>query len=171
MSEVGTLKELGVEAGDVVESIAWARGCEFNEYEMKLYKSVPWVVHDVHPNGFCGKCAVFYDGYTRYDESMIFRIISRANQNQKLWRDMTPEEKGAMLLASHEGKVIELWLRGEWVSVDPSWHDSIAYRVQPEPKIDTVTLTGFHETARGHRITFNTINSKPDCASIKMEAI
>jgi hypothetical protein len=72
----------------------------------------------------------------------------------KLWKDMTPEEKGALLLAHHEGKDIEwtgcaarqtggwdpwevcdsryLW-DGEWCG------HGFAYRVKPEPKREKVT--------------------------------
>lgn len=60
----------------------------------------------------------------------------------KLWKDMTPEEKGALLLAYHEGKVIEhtIWSSKEWFEAKKgvhsplSWHDDLAYRVKPEPK-------------------------------------
>jgi hypothetical protein len=43
-----------------------------------------------------------------------WRIVSRAPAAPKLWRDMTPEEKGALLLAAHEGKVIEY--DGAWMA-------------------------------------------------------
>ena len=60
----------------------------------------------------------------------------------------------------------------EWeITNTPSWFDSFAYRVRPEPKIETVTLVNFHETARSHRITFILIDGKPDPASIKMEGL
>lgn len=60
----------------------------------------------------------------------------------KLWKDMTPEEKGALLLAYHEGKVIEhtLWSEKGWFEVKKGadtalgWHDELSYRVKPEPK-------------------------------------
>ena len=112
----------------------------------------------------------------------------------KLWKDMTPEEKGALLLARHEGKVIE-WnglhtATGKWVG----WTDcgdgylwdgtfsgnGFAYRVKPEPVVVTVVMTGgvFSGFARGdeepddtHRITFDLVDGKPDCNSVKMEEI
>jgi hypothetical protein len=80
-------------------------------------------------------------------------------QEPKLWKDMTPEEKGALLLAHHEGKVIEWnsthapgdW--GDWGACgedclwDGEWGgDGFAYRVKPEPEREKVTaricLTG-----------------------------
>jgi hypothetical protein len=64
-------------------------------------------------------------------------------ENPKLWRDMTPEEKGALLLAHHEGKVIEAYLFNEWHEADwstrPYPMPSVAYRIRPEPKRETVT--------------------------------
>ena len=49
----------------------------------------------------------------------------------KLWRDMTREEKGALLLADHEGRQIELWLKaGMWVRKGAGWNDGFAYRVR-----------------------------------------
>ena len=108
---------------------------------------------------------------------------------QKLWRDMTPEEKGALLLAHHEGKVIE-WTRcpgdTEFCQSSargsrPVWDDKHAYRVKPEPTVDTVTVDGWVDHGKWwtgkkipgdtHRITFNLIDGKPDCASIKMEEL
>lgn len=54
-----------------------------------------------------------------------------------LWRDMTDAEKGALLLAHCEGKVIEYYAGcGNWeaTSCQP-WEWAVdAYRVRPEPK-------------------------------------
>lgn len=65
-----------------------------------------------------------------------------------LWRDMTDAEKGALLLAHHQGKVIE-WngvseKKGEWIGWDECDEDCLwdggfdghgfAYRIKPEPK-------------------------------------
>ena len=112
------------------------------------------------------------------------RKIANAPEKPKLWRDMTPEEKGALLLAAHEGKVIEYYgftLSDEWYACDgkPYWCNGNAYRIKPHPKIETVTLYGRPDVQwvlerckyDDHRITFQTIDGKPDCTSIKMEAI
>jgi hypothetical protein len=55
----------------------------------------------------------------------------------KKWQDMTPEEKGALLLAHHEGKEIQIWCVDEWVtSRDPAWAGHCTYRVEPpEPRV------------------------------------
>jgi hypothetical protein len=58
----------------------------------------------------------------------------------KLWQDMSPEEKGALEKAHHEGKVIEVAYWGTpWMekTVD-HWHPHAAYRIRPETKRETV---------------------------------
>jgi len=95
------------------------------------------------------------------------------------WADMTPEEKGALLLAKHEGGRIEVLFCGEWKRIDALWHEDSAYRIAPEPKRETATMVGhnrgywcFGSDCFGHRdthrITFDTIDGKPDCATIRM---
>jgi hypothetical protein len=105
--------------------------------------------------------------------------------NPKTWGEMTPEEKGALLLAHHEGKVIESkYSASLWVRIKtPAWHGSCAYRVKPEPKRETARLSGrvltdrdwVFGTAHGlsdtHRITFDTIDGEPVCGSIRMEEL
>jgi hypothetical protein len=109
-------------------------------------------------------------------------------QKPTLWRDMTPEEKGALLLGWHEGKVIEVFGLGYpdmwYYEDDPRFEDECAYRIKPEPKIDRVALLGGMDTsgnwsfctdevwsADTHKITFDTIDGKPDPASIKIEEV
>lgn len=118
MTKVGTLKELGVKPGDVVECVRGA-------YHAK--SGVKYTVNQ-------------YGGVRSCEQSSIdvstFRIISRAEETPKLWRDMTPEEKGALLLAYHEGKVIEGrnedWKVGVWTIAKPNWNNHSAYRIKPE---------------------------------------
>jgi hypothetical protein len=116
----------------------------------------------------------------------------------KLWADMTPEEKGALLLAEHEGKVIEvfgiacpgMW-HVRWHEDYPVWYDDAAYRVKPEPKRETVTAklcidaccTSLHmrPSYRAHHygedggfyftLTFDIIDGKLDPSSIKIEEL
>ena len=172
--EVGTLKELNVKPGDVVRAVAWHNGSLMGEW----YDGIDWVIYDRHPKGYYeGICAVFKEkggGYTKDNEGVKFRIVSRATETPKLWRDMTPEEKGALLLAHHEGKAIEmLFCSGEWVTVTPQWATNAAYRIRPEPKRETHAVrlvndkTG--EVLSCGMITL--IDGKPDLASIKMEEL
>lgn len=56
----------------------------------------------------------------------------------KFWGKLSDTEKGAILLADQEGKGIELFYDGEWVSCSwPIWNPSKAYRAKPELKTHT----------------------------------
>lgn len=62
-----------------------------------------------------------------------------------LWRDMTPEEKGALLLADHEGEEIQHYSNEDrkWFPVHddgPYWLYTVAYRRKPKPKVETVIM-------------------------------
>jgi hypothetical protein len=64
----------------------------------------------------------------------------------KKWRDMTPEEKGALLLAHHEGKAIEVFMSDSaWHEQSgPNWFDKYAYRVKPpEPRVWWLVFTRY----------------------------
>lgn len=174
MKKVGTLKELDLKPGDVVECVGntMAKGSlsEGNHYTIGMSRL---------PIDNCGE---------EYPWSCAeFRIVSRASDKPKLWRDMTDAEKGALLLAHHEGKVIEgrneSWPNDGWIEIRvPSWWNDSAYRVRPEPKVDTVKQ-GYKTNSSGkfvttsaldhatHVVTFNMIDGKPDYASIKMESL
>lgn len=101
--------------------------------------------------------------------------------NHKIWGQMTPEEKGALLLAHHEGKTIEVsyGLPGDgWVkSNEPDWEDNLAYRVKPGPEVKTQELywqMGRNPTANlygsdTHKITITLENNKP--VDIKIEKL
>lgn len=106
------------------------------------------------------------------------------------WREMTPEQKGALLLAHHEGKAVQMvtcildYNRLVWKDASDNWKPTSTgiYRIKPTPKIETVTMYGFKNLRETwsfwsndksdcdtYRITFNLIDGKPDTASIKME--
>jgi len=165
-----TLKELNVQVGDVVECVS-AHGDWLKKG--KTYT----VDHDMRVVG--------YD-ITSLNVS-TFRIITRAPPT--LWRDLTPAEKGALLLAHHEGKTVQ----GTRVDIPDDWRvtaiglDNHAYRIKPHiPKTATETFYGhstksvqlewgFSRVTNGfsdtHCITFTTIDGVPDCASVKMEVL
>ena len=168
--KVGTLKELNVKPGDVVELIGGSE-CIYT-------------IDRIAGGDFYGDATdvpIFDDGYL----GRGWKLISRSDDTQKLWRDMTPEEKGALLLAHHEGKEIQAFnilKAGDWSRTNPLWIDDEAYRIKPEPKVEVVTMDvanydqewEFYEhkgTHATHRITFNTIDGKPDPASIKIEEL
>jgi len=168
MTKIGTLAELNVQPGDVVKH---EDGSTY-EIRMKNGKPALWCIK--------GECKS--DGYGVYvsESRQQYRIISRATQSPKLWRDMTPEEKGSLLLAARDGKVIE-GAGPDWRPCrNPQWVDYGSYRVKPEPKVETIEMNGYMKgdsawfgpmssKSDTHSITFNLINGKPDCASVKME--
>ena len=115
-------------------------------------------------------------------------------QEPKLWRDMTPQEKGALLLAEHEGKAIEVFGGAypyRWYEDYPVWDDDAAYRIKPEPEPERETVTAklcidaygtslhmrpdprdnfyYGDHCFYFTLTFDVIDGKPDPASIKTE--
>jgi len=155
MKEFGTLEELNVKPGDVVQHIF--SGLHYT-VSTKKYSLI-------HPDG----TSHHYAGWN-YGR---FSIVSRPTDTPKLWKDMTPEEKGALLLAMHEKRAVEVFDDDKWVKKSfMVFVDDLAYRVKPNPKVKTVEMDGsdirFAAFFKGHRITFDTINGKPDCSSIKM---
>jgi len=55
-----------------------------------------------------------------------------------LWRDMTSEQKGALLLAQHEGATVQILMSdGTWrYTEQPGANIGSAYRVKPEDTIE-----------------------------------
>lgn len=168
--EVGTLREIGARMGDIVELIA----LNVEEYQDDV--GTHWTV-----NNNCD--AENYSGeivYAKNDKRIgrMWRIIRRASHP---FNTLTAEEKGAFLLANHEGKIIEMSLDGvNWErSYTPQWIGSACYRVKADEVKEVVIysmsdLTTWLDKEYGldtHRITFNLVNGKPDCASVKMEEI
>lgn len=159
--KIGTLEELDVKPGDVVECIE------------SSYHTATGERYTINDHG-----DILEHTFGKTNSS-TFRIISRASDAPKLWRDMTDAEKGALLLAHHEGKVIEYALDCEdgstkWYFTDFMVPQSgVAYRVRPEPKLETVTLYGCRDRFLGdtHRITFDLIDGKPDVGSVKMDEL
>ena len=161
--KTGTLQELNVQPGDVVE---WTGDGEVGTIDnLMIWRGI---------NG----------GRMKVSDSTIhdWRIISRAPRDDtpKLWRDMTAEEKGALLLAALEGKVIEYSAGYEWEEDKPEWHDNLSYRVKPDDVVETVVIyTGnvngewapYEDLDDTYRITFDIINGEPDPTSIRMERI
>lgn len=81
----------------------------------------------------------------------------------KPWRELSDTEKGALLLAHHEGKTIEHSVLGceDWEPCleRPKWSHNIIYRVKPV----AVTRILAYEN---YRIKFEVINGAPDCKSV-----
>jgi len=73
-------------------------------------------------------------------------IIEEWTDTPTIWEDMTREEKGALLLAAFEGKRIDCLRVGHgspwYETLVPQWDENFAYRIKPEPKRETVAMTG-----------------------------
>ena len=79
----------------------------------------------------------------------------------KKWKDLTSEEKGALLLAAHEGKKIEwsstdgsnTWCDGKWRHCSAvGKFPEFAYRVKPEPVVETRDLY-YYESDESYTLT------------------
>jgi len=116
------------------------------------------------------------------EHALTTDIVSEwAEKTPKRWGDMTSEEKGALLLAHHEGKVIEvraencdLW----YIRENPNWSENGIFRIRHEPvvEVERVWWNGHdfwecRENGETHVITFSVVDGEPDCASIRMEKL
>jgi len=182
MSEVGTLKEMGVQVGDVVGHTHFADG---------IRRCSEWCYIHYIRDGYYG-IAAYEDEETsrqhfKIDSDSKFRIISRTTPPLRTWAELTSAEKGALLLAHHETPgSVEFWSVYGWMPLNNlGWLDCVSYRHKPQPKIETVIQhwktnkkSAFVPMSQydkphdpTHRITFQTIDGKPDCASVKMEEV
>jgi len=115
--------------------------------------------------------------------SAAWELVSRAGSTDAvdeypIWRDMTPEAQGALLLAHHTGDIIQFFSYDEWLDIqDPNFARRDKYRVKPaNPVVVTHEISGSDKLLWGfnradcdtHKITYNTIDGVIDCASVKM---
>jgi hypothetical protein len=153
--QTGTLKELDVKPGDVVECVYGGPNAESGrKYTINDYGDIKY----------------YATGDTNVSH---FRLISRASEAPKTWAEMTPEEKGALLLAHHEGKVIEVYGGNGWWSPCNLWADEDAYRIRPEPVREVVKLAVWRNEGHFYEDvgTIEIVDGIPDCDSINMERI
>ena len=130
--EAGTLAELNVKPGDVVE---WV-GFEYvGHHKLDFVHNGDEYVFDTPKGPFTHILGC----------SDKFRLISRATETPTLFGDMTDAEKGALLLAKHEGSEIQGWSEWGWVDGMRLNSNNVAYRVKPKPVVETVVLTGSSE--------------------------
>jgi hypothetical protein len=102
------------------------------------------------------------------------------------WGDMTPEQQGALLLAHHQGKTIEVksLSLGCWFSLhEPVWGPEAPYRIKPEPVVVHHemhsalyggNIIGFAEgknTGSDHVLTYDTEDGVPVCSSVKLSKL
>jgi hypothetical protein len=172
-----TWRELDLQPGDKVRLV---RGGKNTNHQ---------VVCDPYAVGIVGREIVGIKGHGNFtsEYDALFVVLSRAdappdlsNPLGQVFGLMPLETQEAMEEAYDNGANVDFHCDGAWEECDdPSWNLSIAYRVKPAPIRETVT---FHynrgefpstfQTARDtHTITFDLIDGKPDCASIKMEPL
>ena len=148
--EVGTLKELDVKPGDVV-GLVWNGILKEYSDEFKT----------IDDNGN-------YPARGDY-EGHKFRTISRSSDAPKTWGEMTNAEKGALLLAAHEGKVIEWSGMGrKWKEDKPRWISNLYYRVRPEPKRETKRHKVWAH-GEGRDTEFEVVDGKVDWSTFKIK--
>ena len=104
------------------------------------------------------------------------------------WGDMTPEQQGALLLAHHQGKTIELkgCVYNKWLDVcrpTPLWDKNMSFRIKPEPVVVSqksycITkggkLTAFRteeHLSSTYVLTYDTEEGVPVCSSVKLSKL
>ncbi len=143
-------------------------------------------------DGFPFRCGIYsynsYGGYYSRGTSPRDLIAEWTDEpdTPKTWGDMTDAEKVALLLDwnDNHARNVQQWNGTDWMGMQTGRFGRLtAYRIKPEPVVETVTIAGngkeWREDAffwppiagQTHRITFDTIDGKPDLASIKMEEV
>lgn len=139
-----------------------------------------WIYSDAKK--YIKGCFDGYDIVAEWNEEPMY------NKKYRPWKDLTNEEKGALLLAHYEGKVVEFYDIDRWVNlihIDVIWGDNDIYRIRPEPmkvKINLVYDPAEYcydvswdgpvpENLTLPDITFDLIDEKPDQISIRMEKV
>lgn len=174
--ETGTLSELNVKPGDVVQIV---RGGKNNPVD-----------HFDAPSSTVNKQkgVVALGGSYTYDYDARFRIISRAAPPVDLTAIREPfglldEVYGPgtqEAMRSHGGPYEMFDIDGKWSEWEPRWSPGIAYRVKPAPKVETVTFDGWvnedgcvrygnEHGCTPIRATFNRVDGKIDLASYRVE--
>jgi hypothetical protein len=102
------------------------------------------------------------------------------------WGDMTPEQQGALLLAHHQGKPIQVksHASGRWVPIEhPLWTQETPYRIKLDPVVVHHEMhSGDHEggiygfsgvkcSNSTYVLTFDTEDGVPVCSSVKLSKL
>jgi hypothetical protein len=165
-----TFEELGYKAGDTVR-------CTGSEEYFHRYKAGDIFTLELNSRGSIR---------TGTSDGSLGDWELVCDPSDLTWGDMTPEQQGALLLAHHQGKTIEVncWESGEWVKITyPTWGSPSAYRVKPEPvvvhhemhnlvhdgKLESFKK-GKHFTST-HVLTYDTEDGVPVCSSVKLSKL
>jgi len=168
-----TFAELGYNVGDTVRCVV-ADGKHPYKCDTK-YTLEPFEQEPVIKGG--------YNGYSASWELVSRAVSTDADDEYLIWGDMTPEAQGALLLAVHNGAVVQEWSNGWklWQITDCSRrYNDTKYRVKPaDPVVVTHELFGRHKLfwsgayveGDTHKVTYNIIDGVIYCASIQMMEI
>jgi hypothetical protein len=178
ISEYKRLNELNLKIGDTVKCMATHIGMPILEGSEHVISKI------VNNSQFYGKTKTITGKYHEFllSNVLLWKLISEESNIPKSWKDMSREEKGALLLAHLEGVEIEQFCNSKLsISEYPNWYEDEIYRIKPEPKVVTVNLNGYNINTIGwifredtsfanptYKITFNIIDNEVDCESIKM---
>lgn len=133
--------------------------------------------------GKVGEMSVTWNEWGYYLSSSDTSKLDLISEWLATWSEISDREKGELLLAHHNGKEIEMYHFGDWVTVDPQWASSRAYRIKKEPVVEQVTLYGEFEGVDvvimgkekmcydTHMITYNVIDGNIDCSSVVMKEL
>jgi hypothetical protein len=166
-----TFEELGYKAGDTV------RCTGSNPYFIDKYKTGD--VFTLELNGYGDIGIGLCDG-SQGDWELV------CDPSDLTWGDMTPEQQGALLLANHQGKTIEVksHVLGNWIPLhEPAWISDAAYRTKPEPDVvhhkmhsglynghlTCFTLCKYPES--DYVLTYDTKDGVPVCSSVKLSKL
>jgi len=168
-----TFAELGYNVGDMVRCVDEGSTGVYEtgkEYVIDSYRETPAV------DGL-------YNGYSASWELVSRAGSTDANDEYLIWGDMTPEAQGALLLAEHNGAVVQEWNNGWklWQITDCSRrYNDTQYRVKPaDPVVVTYELFSRHgffwslfvHEEDTNKMTYNMIDGVVDCASVRMMEI
>jgi len=176
-----TFAELGYNVGDTVRCVDEGSSGFFDEGSTGFYETGKEYVIDSYRK--TPAIDGLYNGFSASWELVSRAGLTDADDGYPIWGDMTPEAQGALLLAEHNGAVVQEWNNGWklWQITDCSSRDNdTKYRVKPaDPVVVTHELSGHHEGIWAfvpggcdtHTITYNMIDGVIDCASVQMMEI
>jgi hypothetical protein len=166
-----TFDELGYKAGDTVRCVG------SNPYFDK-YKTGD--ISTLELNDYGSLRAGTWDG-SLGDWELV------CDPSDLTWGDMTPEQQGALLLAHHQGKTIEMLLvySRDWHTLTdkPEFRPEYAYRVKPEPVVvhhemhsgdqdgDIYGFSWVKCSDSTYVLTYDTEDGVPVCSSVKLSKL
>jgi hypothetical protein len=165
-----TFEELGYKAGDTVRCVG------SNPY-FHVYKTGDIFTLELNDYGNVG---IGLSNGTLGDWELMAPI-------DLTWGDMTPEQQGALLLAHHQGKTIEVKAQvpDRWIKVKQPMFtkSSYYYRTEPEPVVvhhkryaglckgDLGAIWKGQYSDAAYELTYDTEDGVPVCSSVKLSKL